>query len=100
MANALTPGLIAAALSLAASAALADGAPAAYYPSLGYGQAPPPRQAQREPRHDDWRRHPARHTELRLPASFFTDSGGVGPAWVGSSDPRWRVYARPAGWRR
>ena len=47
MANALTLGLIAAALSLAASAALA--APAAYYPSLGYGQDPPPRQARLEP---------------------------------------------------
>ena len=95
MANALTLGLIAAALSLAASAALAT--PAAYYPSLGYGQDPPPRQARAEPRRDDWRRRPA---ELRLPASFFTGSGGVGPAWVATSDPRWRVYVRPAGWRR
>ena len=94
MANALTLGLIAVALSLGASAALADGAPAAYYPSLGYGQAPPALQARLEPRHDDRRRRHARSAELRLPAGFFTGPSGVGPAWVGASDPRWRIYVR------
>ncbi len=41
MNNALKLGLLAAGLMLAGSTAMAGGAPAAYYPSLGYGQTPP-----------------------------------------------------------
>ncbi len=80
MKSALTIGLLAAAL--AGSAAVA--APAAYYPSLGYGQAPPPARwdvrRRLEPPRDH--RHFAVRGDMRLPASFFVGDGGVGPAYV------------------
>ncbi len=49
MASALKIGSIAAALCLAATAVNANGAPAAYYPSLGYGQTPPPDEVEGPP---------------------------------------------------
>ncbi len=82
MKSALTIGLLAA--TLAGSAAVA--APAAYYPSLGYGQSPPPARWDVPLRFEAPRRHRhfAARGDMRLPATFFIGEGGVGPAYVDS----------------
>ena len=102
MASALTSGLIAAILTLSASAALADGAPAAYYPSLGYGQtAPDDSYVDQAPPYEDddfaYRRRPG--PSLDLPPTFFADAGGVGPAVVsnGWSGGRYFLLGASAG---
>lgn len=61
---------------------------AAYYPSLGYGQAHAARSAPRPPQPRIGRPQ----TGLRLPDSFFTGAGGVGPTHV--ERPANRVYVR------
>ncbi len=68
----------------AAGPAAAQGA--AYYPSLGYGQAPSPRLAPRPPGRG--MRQP--RGNLHLPDSFFVGGGGVGPAQT--EQPAARAY--------
>ena len=96
MARAFDLGLISVAIAVAAPA-WAGSAPVAYYPSLGYGQTPPPASAPPAPADAPpgrYERQTFRHVERaasgygeRLPDSLFADAGGVGQdefAWGGS----------------
>ena len=118
MAKALIFGTVAGALSLACSAALAGDAPAAYYPSLGYGQTEPlyddgpaydeapydegydDAYAEDQERamqfHHDYRDE-GEDYDVALPTTFFGDAGGVGPAYLGGGAGGWRIYVQGSG---
>jgi hypothetical protein len=88
MPRALILAFATAVIAIVPPAAMAGGASAAYYPSLGYGQTPPLAVG---PPSRDWRmrgetrRHSGPHVlygqldSERLPDGFFADAGGVGP---------------------
>ncbi len=120
MAKALIIGAVTAALLLAFSAAFAGNAPAAYYPSLGYGQTEPfyddgPTldEAPYDEGYDDERYDRSRDDgyarsygdeayeqedlDVALPTTFFADAGGVGPAYLGGGSSGWRVFIQDSG---